>query len=260
LRLSALRRWADAVVVLDDVMQAEALSAGFDPRRIRRMQNGIDTATFRPSMPRLAAQKALGLEGKMIVLSMGRLSAQKNLPLLFKVFAAAARQNPSLHLLVLGDGPDREALEMLVKSLDITGRVTFAGNQADVRPYLAASDVFALPSASEGISNALLEAAAAGLVCLATPVGGNADVLDNGRCGLLLPLDDPTAWTDALLQVAASPALREKLGAAASERISSEYDFNVIGERVEKMYWELLGYSISAQKPGMNGSLAESKR
>lgn len=246
LRLAVFRRWVDLVIVLDEAMQAEALSAGFDPQRVRRMNNGIDAGAFVSASSRQEAQSALGLGGKVIVLSMGRLAAQKSLPVLLRSFAGALPDCPALHLLVLGDGPERAALEALAKSLEISNRVTFAGNQADVRPYLNAADLFALPSASEGISNALLEAMSAGLACLATPVGGNTEVLDAGRSGLLLPVGDVTAWSKALVELGQSAQARERLGKAAQERIRSEYDFDVVGARYEALYAELLGHKQAA--------------
>lgn len=250
LRLSVFRRWADAVIVLDDVMQAEALQAGFAAGRVRRMVNGIDTRAIRPvaAALRAQAQAALGLSEKVVVLSMGRLAAQKSLPTLLQSFAGALESCPQLHLLMLGDGPDRAGLEALAGDLNISRQVTFAGNQADVRPYLQAADIFALPSASEGMSNALLEAMCAGLACLATPVGGNAEVLDNGRCGTLLPVRDVQAWSGALAALGLSGPVREQLGKAARERVCAEYDFDVAGARYEALYAELLGSSQAALK------------
>jgi glycosyltransferase involved in cell wall biosynthesis len=255
LRLSVFRRWADLVIVLDDAMWKEAISAGFNPQRLRRMNNGIDAKAFASSASRHDAQSALGLAGKVVVLSMGRLAAQKALPMLFQSFAAALPGCPSLHLLVLGDGPERAALEALAKSLNISQHVTFAGNQADVKPYLNAADLFVLPSASEGISNALLEAMSAGLACLATPVGGNTAVLDDGRCGMLLPVGDVRAWSETLIQLGQSSWARERLGKAAQERVQNEYDFSVVGERYASLYADLLGDTRSAVK-----ALAEVER
>ena len=240
LRLLALRRWADVIIVLDEVMRAEALSAGFNPKRIRLMMNGIDAQDFTVLVSPTDAQLALGLSEKIVVLSMGRLTVQKSLPVLLQSFASAFLVCPELHLLILGDGPERNALEEMVLSLKISDHVTFTGNVADVRPYLNAAHIFVLPSISEGISNSLLEAMSAGLPCLATPVGGNLEVLDHGRCGMLLPVGDVTAWSEALIKLGQSEKMREQLGKTAQERIRNEFDFRVIGSRYESLYGELL--------------------
>lgn len=254
LRLAVLRSWADAIIVLDDAMQVEALANGFSSDKVRRIVNGINTKTFYPTIARKSAKQALSLDEKTVVISIGRLSAQKSLPMLIQAFAVAHLQNQSLHLLILGEGPDRAALEMLVASTQIGDSVTFAGNQSDVRPYLAAADIFVLPSASEGISNALLEAMSAGLACLATPVGGNPQVLDQGSCGLLLPVGDVPAWSRALVDVSLSASLMDGLGKAALKHVRSEYDFDVVGARMESLYADLLnkaniGTRDSAEEP-----------
>lgn len=238
-RLFALRRWADAIIALDEAMHTEALAAGFDPRRLRRMNNGIDFDSFSSARSKAEAKSALKLNGRVIVLFMGRLSEQKSLPTLLNAFAAARKDCPALHLLLLGDGPSRPALEFQAEKLGISADVTFAGSQRDVRPYLEAADVFALPSVSEGISNALLEAMSAGLACLATPVGGNAEVLDNGACGLLLPPRDESAWSAALVEMGNDSQRRERLGDAARARVRERYDFSVVGGQYESLYREL---------------------
>ncbi|MFZ5857955.1 MAG: glycosyltransferase family 4 protein [Chloroflexota bacterium] len=239
MRLFALRRWADAVIALDDAMQAEALAAGFDSRRLRRMNNGIEFAFFSSARTKDEAKSSLRLAGKTVVMFMGRLSEQKSLPTLLNAFSAARKKCPALHLLLLGDGPSRSELEFQAEKLGITSNVTFAGSQRDVRPYLEAADIFGLPSVSEGISNALLEAMSAGLACVVTPVGGNADVLDNGACGLLLPPRDESAWAASLAELGNDSLRRERLGAAARSRVRERYDFSVVGGQYESLYREL---------------------
>ncbi len=238
-RLSALRHWADAVIALDEAMHAEALAAGFDPRQLRRMNNGVDFESFSPTRSKAEARSKLKLDGKVIILFVGRLSEQKSLPTLINAFAVARKNSAALHLLLLGDGPSRPALESQTEALGISECVTFAGSQRDVRAYLEAADVFALPSISEGISNALLEAMSAGLACVATPVGGNAEVLNSGACGILVPPRDESAWAAALAELGNDSQRRERLGAAARARVRERYDFSVVGGQYESLYREL---------------------
>jgi glycosyltransferase involved in cell wall biosynthesis len=146
---------------------------------------------------------------------------------------------PDLHALLVGDGPERAALEKQVQSLGLEARVTFAGSHADIRPFLEAADLFVLPSEAEGISNALLEAMSAGITCLATPVGGSSEVLDRGQCGVLLPLNDPFAWGQAFVELGNDLQRRELLGAAARQRILSHYDFSVVGAQYETLYQQM---------------------
>ena len=239
-KLFVLKRWTDALIVLDESMQLEAEAAGFSTSVIRRMSNGIDTQSFQPLQPKAEAKKEMGLSDKIIVLSMGRLSKQKNLMFLLQAFSHSFSSNHNLHLLVLGDGPERASMEAQARKLGLQQNITFTGSQSNVLPYLSAADIFVLPSRSEGISNSLLEAMSAGLACLATPVGGNPQVLENGLCGVILPMNDLSAWSKALSDFCQSREMREKFGLLASMRVTQEYDFEKIGSRMEALYLELL--------------------
>ena len=237
--LSLLRRWVDATIVLDDEMQAEAISVGFPPNRVYRMLNGIETSSFAPIMSREDAKAALGIRSKTLVLFVGRLVPQKSIPTLLKAIKLAVQSCPELHLILVGNGPEKESLQALVDSLEIQKFVTFAGTQTNVRPYLNAADIFALPSEMEGMSNALLEGMAAGLACLATTVGANAQMLNYGQCGLLLPPRDVSAWGEALADLGRDSNRRVGLGDAAQRRARAEYDFSVIGAQYEALYRSL---------------------
>ena len=239
LRLAVLRRWADVILVLDKEMEAEALSVGFDARRVQIISNGINSKSFATKHSRETTRHALGAQDRVIVLYVGRLTAQKSLPDLLNAFARALTSCPALHLVLLGDGPERFQLEAQAQGLKIDKQVTFAGSQQDVLPYLSAADMFVLPSVSEGISNALLEAMSARLACIATPVGGNRDLLDNGQSGLLIPVGDIDGWAGALVQLARDTDLREKLGSAAQQRVLDRFDFEVVGSTYQSLYRDL---------------------
>ncbi|NQU29507.1 MAG: glycosyltransferase family 4 protein [Anaerolineae bacterium] len=239
-RLSLLQRWADALVTLDDGMKQEAISSGFNAEIIHSIPNGVDINLFSRNLSRPDAQFNLGLSGDIIILFVGRLVKEKSLPTLLSAFAMAVKKSSALQLVIVGDGPERASLEAQTSLLGISEQVCFAGHQDNVRDYLFAADIFVLPSITEGISNALLEAMSVGLACLATPVGGNAEVLDHGNSGILLPPKDVNAWEQALLKVGGDADLRNQLGKAARQRILNNYDFSIIGGRYEALYTHLL--------------------
>jgi glycosyltransferase involved in cell wall biosynthesis len=241
LRLEAIRRWADVVVVLTELMKKEALSAGVPENRIHMFNNGIDSSLYVFEQTKDEAKQVLGLDGKMIILFIGRLDPVKSLSTVLNALALSLDQLHVLHLLIVGDGPERTILEKKVRDLQIDSKVSFMGNQKDVRLFLCAADVFVLPSKTEGISNALLEAMSAQIPCLATPVGGNLEVLDGGKYGLLVPVGDVQAWADALVKAGSDSEWRAALGGTAHERILAQYDFNVVGRQYEHLYYELMG-------------------
>jgi glycosyltransferase involved in cell wall biosynthesis len=204
------------------------------------MANGIDTASFAPKMPKEEAKSAVGVRNKTLVLFVGRLAQQKSLPTLLSAMKPAAQSCPNLHLLLVGDGPEREALEAMARDLNIREVVTFVGRHTDVKPFLQAADIFVLPSEKEGMSNALLEAMATGLPCIATPVGASPQLLDHGRCGLLVPVGDVDAWANALIDLERNSKHRGELGHSARQRVLTEYDFSVVGTRYEALYQDLI--------------------
>lgn len=240
LRLTMLRKWADIIIALDDSIYNEVLSVGIEPKRIRRISNGIDVGNFSPLQTRSEAKSKFELTGKVVIIYVGRLVPQKSLPTLLTAFAKSLLVCPNLHLLLVGDGPDRLALGDQVELLGIRDHTTFLGNQKNVRSYLNAADLFVLPSSSEGISNALLEAMSAGLACMATNVGGNFNILDGGRCGILLPVGDIAGWSTALIDLGKDLEKRHVLGIAAQKYVYSHFDFSVVGSLYENLYHELL--------------------
>ncbi|MEI6290818.1 MAG: glycosyltransferase family 4 protein [Chloroflexota bacterium] len=245
-RLYALRHWVDAVIVLDEFMEKEALEAGFPARKVVRMKNGIETKLFELQNTQNQYKAGLGVEDRVVVLSAGRLSAQKSIDFLLSVFSEAVKMNKKLFLMILGDGPDRQLLEHKADLLQLNEYIKFAGHQEDVRPYLFASDIFVLPSQSEGISNSLLEAMAAGLPCLVSDTGGNAEVVDYGSCGTILETGNHSQWTKELLSLSSSEEARRKLGERAKERAKRTYDYAVTGLEMENLYFSLISEKKSA--------------
>ncbi len=240
LKLALFRQWADAHIALDQDIAAELQQAEFPLERVRMLINGVDTRAFVPSKARDASRARLGLEGKTLLLFVGRLTPQKSLPTLLEAFHHIAADFPQGQLVLLGEGPDRKALEEFTTALHLEGQVSFVGNVADVRPYLQAADLFVLPSLSEGVSNALLEAMASGVACVVTRVGGAEYLLDGGACGTLIPPKDPDALADALRSLLNDSAERDRLGRLARLRAQEYFDITMIAQQYQNLYTELL--------------------
>ena len=241
LRLGTLRRYADICVVLDQAAERELLAAGFRRERVLRMQNGIDAAAHAPRQPRAEAKRALDLQGRRVAMFAGRLVPQKALDTLLRALPAARTENPSLLLVIAGEGPERARLEQQADALGLLAHVRFIGPVDDVRPWMEAADIFVLPSVSEGQSNALLEAMAAGLACVATDVGGTADLLEQSRCGWLVPPGDVQALSRALIALTEDPLAAERLGELARQRVLEHFDLRVVGARYAALYERLTG-------------------
>jgi glycosyltransferase involved in cell wall biosynthesis len=139
-------------------------------------------------------------------------------------------------LAVVGDGPLRAALAESAERLGVASHVELLGDRADVRDVLAALDVFVLPSRTEGMSNALLEAMATGLPVVATAVGGTPEVIADGSSGLLVPVDDPAAMAAAIVRVLDDPSLAGRLGAAARQTVEERYGAKSMVRRLEAVY------------------------
>ena len=133
-----------------------------------------------------------------------------------------------------------DEVRKLAESLGLAGEVHFLGQRRDVPDLLNAMDIFVLPSYSEGLSLALLEAMAAGLPVIATAVGGLPEVVTDGDNGLLIPPRDAAALAGALERLLADPALAQRLGANAREHVREHFSLDRLGREINEIYGELV--------------------
>jgi len=205
---------------------------GWPLGKVRVIPNGIDTARFSPRSQDTAASD------RLVIGCVGSLTPVKNHALLVRAFAELVQAGIDCELRIAGEGPERSTLERLTEKLGVASRVSFPGHLHDVPEFLRCLDVFALPSSSEAHPNALLEAMACGLPCVATNVGGVAEVLDSGRCGRLSSPGDIKEFTGALLDLSTNPERRRSLGAAAHRRVAELYSMDTMVLAYHRLYCE----------------------
>jgi glycosyltransferase involved in cell wall biosynthesis len=210
--------------------------------KIRYVPNGLELAPFvsgpnsRPSL-----RQALGLEARFTWLAIGRLDVQKDYPTMLRAMAATSTAHPETRLLIAGEGPLRADLDALRNQLSLSERVTFLGKRHDIPALLQAADAYVMSSAWEGLPMVLLEAAASGLPIVATDVGGNREIVQDGVSGLLVPPGDPAALAKAMQQLMAMPeATRRQMGEAGRRHVQQHYDLARVVDTWEALYAELL--------------------
>jgi glycosyltransferase involved in cell wall biosynthesis len=194
-----------------------------DPGRIDVIPTGIDLARFEPRPRDHAFRTAHGLGDEPLLVCVGRLDRYKGHDHLIEAFAALARARPRARLLLVGDGRFRDVLTATAQRAGLGDRVCFAGALGDVRPALAAADVFVQASDEEGLPGAVLEAMAMGLPVVATDVGGTREAVDDGVTGLLVPARDAAALAAAVLRLLDDPGLAARFASFARKRAAEEF-------------------------------------
>jgi glycosyltransferase involved in cell wall biosynthesis len=228
-RTAALRR-ARRIVVPSAYLREIALGWGLRPDRVTVVPNPAPPTSSLPT--RNEARAALGLEGFALGTA-GRLTAQKALD---DGLAALARV-PHVELLVLGDGPERAALELQATELGVLERVRFlgAGTREDVLRLFRAVDAVLLTSAWESMPHTLLEALAVGTPVVATDVGGVPEVVRDGENGLLVPARDVDALAAAIERLARDDQLRAALTAAAAPSVAELSEERILSRIVDEI-------------------------
>jgi len=203
--------------------------------------NGIDVSEWETPGDGTAFRAELGIaEDAFVVGTLGRLHEQKGHAHLLEAAAIVARRLPDAVFLIAGYGPLREKLEAQSRALGVASRARFLGYRSDAARVLAALDVFVLPSLWEGMSNAVLEAMAAGKPVIATAVDGNVEQVSDGDTGLLVPPADAGALANAILRLADDHVLAASMGRRGRERVAREFSLErMIAAHVE-LYERLL--------------------
>jgi glycosyltransferase involved in cell wall biosynthesis len=215
-----LYRRAD-VLTANTIGVMDSLEPLFQSRRLALLPNPLP-------MPVVPASVGTARDRQGFV-TVARLVPQKGIDVLIGALAQTTGPACGWMQTLVGDGPEREALELQVRQAGLQKRVRFLGFRPDPQTFLLQASVFVLPSRFEGMPNALLEAMAAGLAVVVTDASpGPLEVVKHGVSGLIVPSDNPSALAAALDQLAADPGLRERLGTAARETLRG-LDWPVVG-------------------------------
>jgi glycosyltransferase involved in cell wall biosynthesis len=248
-------RDADRVITVCDAFGRKLVGAGVRTERLRILHNSIEALPPLSDAERLALRTSVGsTHTEALILSVGRLSSEKGHADLLTALGYLPTMRRPWRAVFVGAGPEQRALLRLARKHGIEDRVHFAGFRNDAARLCQAADIFALPSHSEGSSNALLEAMAANSAIVATAAGGNSEILQSGRTGLLVPIKRPKEIAQALERLISDPSYAVALGEAARREAAEIYSPEKYRERLCSYYQESFAASLANANRG--GALA----
>lgn len=249
-----LQRWvcrlADRVVVNADAIRTKLVDEGYEPTKIRVIRNGVRSPEPGKARSRRDVRAELGIPSEAkVVLMVSRLNPQKGIETLIEASARVSERLPDVWFLAVGGAVLQSAddaahymqgLVSKVREQGMRDRFLFTGMRRDVPDLYAAADMAVLPSMSEGLPNAVIEAMAVGLPVVATRVGGIPELIVHGRSGLLVSAGDVDALAEGITRVLSHPEWARCLGDAARLRIRTGFSFEKMFRETEALYRAIL--------------------
>lgn len=226
-----------------------ALTIGIPRSEIHQIYNGVDTERFKPSRPahRFIGPKGFVEPGAFVIGTVGRMQTVKDQLTLVRAFVKLldldASSRDRIRLVMVGDGPLKKQAEVLLREAGAEELAWLPGEQNDVPRLMQSMDLFVLPSLAEGISNTILEAMACGLPVVATRVGGNPELVDDGNTGMLVPQADPDAMAQAIRRYLNDEALLKVHGEAGRKRVLAQFSKDKMVAEYMAVYDSLLDES-----------------
>ncbi len=232
---SLLRRMGAVVIVLSTRMQRYLIDHHFYLPGTRLIPNGVDTVIFQP-----IPDDGFHEKRTQTVVCVSKLRYEKGIDVLLQAWRLIHEQVPEAQLILVGSGPIQPQLMQLAAALEISESVEFAGLQSNVPAQFQRGTIAILPSRWEGMSNALLEAMACGMACVATRVSGSEDLIQEGSNGLLVEPDDYEAMAQALLALLQDPERTALYGKAARVTVEQHYTLEQIIALYTDIYHHLI--------------------
>lgn len=235
--------WCDLTTQVSQAGLERYVGVGAVPgNKIRFVPNGINSLEFSPN-PQLRARlrRELGWEEQFIWLAVGRFAEAKDYPNMMQAFARVHALRPEARLMIAGLGEQMKAIQQLAQTLGLDQAVRFLGLRKDVVALMNAADGYVMSSAWEGLPMVLLEAASTGLPMVATNVGGNREVVQEGQTGYLVPPGNPESLSAAMIRLMALPEMqRKRMGEAARAFVEQCYSLESVLTQWEIIYAEQL--------------------
>jgi glycosyltransferase involved in cell wall biosynthesis len=218
-----------------------------DNKAIAQIPRGIDPSRLVPSSTREQMRMRLGTDpAAPVLVFVGSLTPEKRPDRLARVFAQVLAQVPSARLWVVGDGPERAAMESLLADLSISDKVTLVGSTDATGSYVAAADALILTSDTEGLPGVVLEAAALGLPAVVTAVGGVGDAVEDGVNGLLADPADEDKLAQNAVSLLSDPALVQRLGSRANANFRAKYSISTVADSYLALYEETVKRRVNS--------------
>jgi glycosyltransferase involved in cell wall biosynthesis len=240
LAIKAANRGARVVFVSRASMDSFAEAYGGERANWSVVNNGIDLTAFSARPAVLPPDLGVPPDAPVATI-VGALRGRKGHALALAAWSEVLDSFPDAHLLIVGDGPEKARLHKLARTQGIAERVIFAGTRSDIARLIRASSLVLLPSQHEALPTALIEAAACGRPVVATQVDGVPEVVLDGETGLLVPVDDIAAFSEAVLLLLGDDGLRRQMGVRARQLAEERFDARLWAERLHEIYAQVCG-------------------
>lgn len=227
----------DAVFAVSEQVRQHGITIdGVAPNRVLTIYNGLDVADWNIVKPETRA-------GKFVVTTLGNIRRVKGHDVFIRAAAVVVREFSNVSFTIAGDvlEPDYfKELQDLVYDLNLTDYFSFVSGVTDIKEHLSGADIFVLPSRSEGFSNAIIEAMAASLPVVATDVGGNAEAVQDGVNGFIVPSEDVAALSGAILRLLSDPSKAKEMGVLGRELVVEKFTIDAMMRQITEVYASLL--------------------
>ena len=240
LKLVLLHWFKPRLLVVNEELRGELQKHGLGGLSVTVLPNGVDTGKYAPPSfdEKLELRRKLGFSADKLFLFVGRLAPEKRIMEFLELWSELMRELPdsNVRLIIAGEGPLEPALRSAVAALELSRTVLLAGRREDLADYYRACDVFVLPSVSEGLSNAMLEAMSCGLAVMATEKGGARDALEGTKAGFLFDPFNRAGIKNLLRDFMTDRQLSVVMGEAARKRAVSRYNMPALVRALEEIY------------------------